>query len=265
MSDRYTLDQIRAFWTEQARQHQQSPDASWSDRSVLELEIDELLRHITDGQRVLDIGCANGFSTLRLASQRRVAIHGVDYIPEMIDQARARLAAEREVIVGAVTFDVGDITALTLPPATFDAVVVIRVLINLSTWENQRRGLGEALRMVKPGGMLLLSEATLQGWSRLNAFRHEWGLPPIPMPAFNQYLDQDQVIDTASASADLVSVVHFASTYYVATRVLKPLLIEALGRPIDVADPRMEWNRWSASLPAAGDYGVQRLFIFRKR
>ena len=154
---------------------------------------------------------------------------------------------------------------MTLPSGSFDLVVVVRVLSNLSTWENQRRRLDEALRMLRPGGTFLVSEATLQGWKRLNAFRREWGLPDIAMPAFNQYLDQDQVIAAASASADLVSVVDFASTYYVATRVLKPLLIEALGRPIDVADPGMEWNRWFASLPPAGDYGVQRLFIFRKR
>ena len=26
----------------------------------------------------------------------------------------------------------------------------------------------------------------------------------------------------------------------------------------------MEWNRWFAQLPAAGDYGTQKLMIFRK-
>jgi hypothetical protein len=26
----------------------------------------------------------------------------------------------------------------------------------------------------------------------------------------------------------------------------------------------MEWNRWFAQLPAWGDYGTQKLFVFRK-
>ena len=26
-----------------------------------------------------------------------------------------------------------------------------------------------------------------------------------------------------------------------------------------------EWNRWFAQIPAAGDYGTQKLFVFRKR
>lgn len=85
------------------------------------------------------------------------------------------------------------------------------------------------------------------------------------MPAFNLYLDQDQVIDAAREFAELVEVSHFASTYYVGTRVIKPLLSEALGARVNVADPLAEWNRWCAQLPAFGDYGVQRLFVFRKR
>jgi undecaprenyl-phosphate 4-deoxy-4-formamido-L-arabinose transferase len=264
-TSRYSIEEIRRFWGEQAVTHRQSPDASWSDRMAIELEIQQLLEHIQDGDRVLDIGCANGYSTLRLASRRAIEILGLDYIPEMVEQARARLEAERHSLTGRVVFDVGDITALDRPAGAFDKVIVIRVLISLRTWDNQVKGLTEALRMLKPGGTLLLSEATRQGWERLNGFRREWGLPDIPMPSFNEYLDLDRVIEAARPHADLVDVVHFASTYYVMTRVLKPLLIEALGRPIDVADPGMEWNRFAAQLPPGGDYGVQQLMIFRKR
>ena len=264
MSRRYSLEEIRSFWDKQALKYQQAPEASWSDRMVIDLEIQELLKHIEDDDRVLDIGCANGYSTLQLASRRRVELLGLDYIPEMVQQARARLEAEQQALAGRVTFQVGDITALNQPSGTFDKVVVIRVLINLGTWDHQVKGLTEALRMLKHGGTLLLSEATMQGWQRLNDFRREWGLADIPMPPFNLYLDQDRVIEAAAPYADLVDVVHFASSYYVGTRVIKPLLIQALGRAIDVADPGMEWNRWCAQLPPCGDYGVQRLFIFRK-
>jgi hypothetical protein len=62
-----------------------------------------------------------------------------------------------------------------------------------------------------------------------------------------------------------MDIVNFASTYYVGTRVLKPLLNQALGSVVDVANPNMEWNRWFSQLPASGDYGTQKLFVFRKR
>ena len=114
-------------------------------------------------------------------------------------------------------------------------------------------------------GLLLLSEATVQGWRRLNAFRNEWGMPDIPMPAFNNYLDQDLVVEETASVLELVSLVNFASSYYVGTRVLKPLLIQALGAQIAAADPNLHWNRWFSSLPAAGDFGTQKLFVLRKR
>ncbi len=159
----------------------------------------------------------------------------------------------------------GDITSLDLPAESFDRVICIRVLINLRDLDRQQLGLRECSRVLKPGGMLLLSEATLQGWSHLNQFRREWNLPEILMPSFNEYLDEQKVSEAAGSEMELQELVNFSSTYYVATRVLKPLLIQALGANIDAADPNMEWNRFFAQLPAWGDYGTQKLFVFKKR
>lgn len=267
MSERVGLEAIKAFWLQQSRRHKLSPDASWSDRMVIEMEIREILNRLEDGERVLDVGCANGYSTVQIAAQKRVAIRALDYVPEMIEQARLRLAdpALQQRLVGTVDFDVGDITALREPPGAYDKVVVIRVVINLGHWSNQLEALRGCARVLRPGGLLLLSEATLQGWRRMNQFRSEWGLPEIPMPPFNQYLDQDQVIAAVGPELELVELVNFSSTYFVGTRVIKPLLAKALGGGVDVADPGMEWNRWFAQLPAWGDYGTQKLFVFRKR
>jgi ubiquinone/menaquinone biosynthesis C-methylase UbiE len=265
LSEQYTIEQIRNFWKRQAIEHGQSPSASWSDQSVIEMEVSEILTRLEDGDRVLDIGCANGFSTVQFAAQKHIEILGQDYIPEMIEQAKKRLAGLAGRLAGRVAFDVGNITALDHAPESFDKVVVIRVVINLGEWPNQLRGLMECARVLKPGGLLLLSEATVQGWKQLNAFRNEWGLGDLPMPPFNNYLDQSRVIEETSSMMELVSLVNFASSYYVGTRVLKPLLSQALGNQVAVADPNMHWNRWFSSLPPAGDYGTQKLFVFRKR
>lgn len=264
MSERFTLDMIRKYWTEQAVQHGQSHAASWSDQMVIEMEIREILQRLHSGDTVLDIGCANGYSTIRFAAEKDLLIRGLDFIPEMIDQARQRLSQVPSNVLERITFDVGDITDLQEPSRRYDKVVVVRVIINLGHWERQLRGLQECVRVLKPGGLLLLSEATLQGWNRLNQFRVEWGLTEIPMPPFNQYVDEAQVISAVAPQMELVEISNFASTYYVGTRLLKPLLIKATGADVDVADPNSEWNRWCASLPAWGNYGTQKLFVFRK-
>jgi SAM-dependent methyltransferase len=183
----------------------------------------------------------------------------------MIAEARRRLQNFPGRLAGRVEFSEGDVTALVEPPGTYDKVVSVRVIINLGSWDRQRAALLECVRVLKPGGLLLLSEATLQGWRRLNEFRREWHLADIPIPPFNQYLDENLVMDALSDELELVELVNFASTYYVGTRVLKPLMSQAAGGNIDVADPGMEWNRWFSELPAWGDYGTQKLFVLRKR
>jgi ubiquinone/menaquinone biosynthesis C-methylase UbiE len=256
--------QIYDFWSRQAAEHQQSPAASWSDFRVIEMEIEEISKRLIDGDRVLDVGCANGFSSVQFAVRREIKLRGLDYIPTMIDEARKRAKQSGLTLRGSVEFDVGDITQLAEENSSYDKVVVIRVLINLGNWERQRQGLQECVRVLRSGGMLLLSEATLQGWERLNRLRAEWGLPDIPIPPFNEYLDQEKVVAELSSRMRLVEISNFASTYYVGTRVLKPLLRQATNAPVAVADPGSEWNRWFATLPAAGDYGTQKLFVFEK-
>jgi ubiquinone/menaquinone biosynthesis C-methylase UbiE len=265
MSEKLTLQQIRDFWARQVAEHGHSPSVSWSDHWAIEMEIRELLRHLNHGDDVLDVGCGNGYSTVQLASQKPIKIRGLDYLPEMIDQARTRAKSLPLSMPGNVDFNVGSIMAIPEPSGVYDKVVVVRVVINLGEWRNQLTALHECARVLKPGGVLLLSEATIQGWSKLNDLRREWDLPDIPVPSFNTYLDEEKVIDFMAAELELVELVNFASTYFVGTRLLKPLLVRALGGQMDPANPNTEWNRWFSTLPACGDYGTQKLFVFRKR
>ena len=264
MQAKYTMDQIREYWTEQAIEHGDSSSASWSDRRAIDLEIREIINYIDDGDTVIDIGCANGYSTIQYACQKRIKISGIDLIPEMIEIAKLRKKQFTEKILDKAEFNIGDILSLNADSGQYDKVIVTRVIINLNNWENQKKALRNCMELVKTGGLLLMSEATIQGWQNLNKFRVEWGLKKIEMPTFNFYLDEDKVIETVSPTLDFIELKNFSSTYYVGTRVIKPLLNAALGNKIDEAAPDMEWNRWFSQLPAWGDYGTQKLFVFKK-
>jgi ubiquinone/menaquinone biosynthesis C-methylase UbiE len=265
VGEKLTPDEIRKYWIEHAETHGASPAASWSDVCAINLEIREIVKWLEDGDRVLDVGCGNGYSSAQFAASLRIRLRGVDYVPAMVQQARARAAELAGRLAGSLEFVVGDVLELDESPDAYDKVITTRVVINLGDWDRQRAALLGCARVLRPGGLLLLSEATLQGWQNLNAFRAEWGLQPIPMPPFNTYLDEPRVLEALAPAMTLVEQVSLSSTYFVGTRILKPLLIQALGLDIDVADPNMHWNQWWASLPARGDYGTQKLFVFRKR
>jgi ubiquinone/menaquinone biosynthesis C-methylase UbiE len=262
---KFNEDEIRQYWRNQAINFGDDHRASWTDVHAINLEIAAISERLCDGMRVIDIGCANGFSTFNYAQRFRIDIKGVDYIPEMIAAAKDRLATQPAPPMGAVTFATGDIMALDEPDEYYDAAIVTRVIINIDQREKQKASIREAARIVKAGGILLVSEATREGLQRLNSFRSEWGLQPVPEPPFNNYVDEELARNAAPDLLVLEEISNFASTYFVGTRVLKPLLAEAVGNRVDPARAEMEWNRFFSLLPAAGDYGTQKLFVFRRK
>lgn len=261
----FDITDIKKHWEENIFRHGASPDSSWGDSHAIELEIRTLSKYLKDGETVLDAGCNNGFSTLRYAQEKSVRIFGIDYVEQMIEVARERLKKVSLSLSGTATFELGDITSLSKPENSFDKVIATRTIINLGEWEKQKKGLAECSRVLKTNGHLLLSEATRQGWERLNRFRNNWSLPEIPMPSFNNYLDEAKLLGEMPCTMELIESRDFSSTYYLGTRVIKPLFIKALGMNADAANAQMEWNRWFSKLPSWGGYGVQKLFVFRKR
>ncbi|RJP85529.1 MAG: class I SAM-dependent methyltransferase [Desulfobacteraceae bacterium] len=262
--NKLNLNEIKSYWFSQAISHKTSQNASWSDLAVIDMEIEQIDKWIVEGDMVLDIGCANGYSTISYGNRKKINILGLDYIPEMIEYAKINLN-EMNSGPSKISFDVGDILNLNDFINHFDKIISTRVLINLRSWNNQKTALQSCANALKTKGLLLLSEATIQGWNNLNCFRKEWGLSIIPEPPFNTYLDERKVIDFLADEMEFLGLNNFSSTYYLGTRVLKPLLIKILGCDIDVGNPDMHWNKWFSQLPAWGDYGTQKLFVFQKK
>ena len=102
------------------------------------------------GARVLDAGCGPGVHT------RRVALAGyrvcaIDVSQTMLKEARRRIAAAG--LESAVEFRQEDLTALTLPDASFQYVFSWGVIIHIHDVE---KALDELVRIVAPGGKLAL-------------------------------------------------------------------------------------------------------------
>lgn len=111
---------------------------------------------LRSGSTVLDVACGNGNASLA-AARRFCSVTGIDYVPALLERAKARAEAERLDI----TFSEADAERLPFADASFDYV--------LSTYgvmfaPDQAQAARELVRVCKPGGRIAFANWTPEGF-----------------------------------------------------------------------------------------------------
>jgi ubiquinone/menaquinone biosynthesis C-methylase UbiE len=146
---------------------------------------------------VLDVGCGSGWWLAELAGDGRVSasLHGLDLLDRRVQAARERLGQRAHIASG-------DARGLPYDDASFDVVSLFTVLSSLAGPAEVKRVLGQAARVVRPGGVLLVWE------------------PRVPNP-LNRH--------TRLVSQALIRSELGAASYQVRTTTVVPALARRLG------------------------------------
>jgi ubiquinone/menaquinone biosynthesis C-methylase UbiE len=101
---------------------------------------------------IADVGGAAGAYAFWLAALG-YTVHLIDPVALHIEQATRRSATGREAALASMR--VGDARALDVAPASVDAVLLLGPLYHLTDRADRVSALGEARRIVRPGGVLI--------------------------------------------------------------------------------------------------------------
>ncbi|RNI20653.1 class I SAM-dependent methyltransferase [Flexivirga caeni] len=119
--------------------------------------------HLTGGEQVLDLGCGRGAVLLAAAGRLTTGhAHGLDLWRSQDQSGNSpdvtRANAVALGVADRVDLDTGDMTQLPYPDGTFDVVVSSLAIHNIRDVEGRFRVLDEALRVLRPGGRLVVAD-----------------------------------------------------------------------------------------------------------
>ena len=132
------------------------------------------------GARVLDIACGTGNVTIPLA-RRGARVTGLDMMPHLLEEARARAAREGLPI----RFDEGFAETLPYPDGSFDVLVS---MFGIMFSPLPATVVSEMARVLRPGGRLALANWTASGFGgKMSAVVGRY-LPPLPQGTISPFL-----------------------------------------------------------------------------
>jgi demethylmenaquinone methyltransferase/2-methoxy-6-polyprenyl-1,4-benzoquinol methylase len=124
-------------------------DKGWRKKTV------ELLKPFRGG-RYLDIGTGTGDLVFEIVDQSaNVVVDGIDPAEQMLEIAKDK--AEKRKLGDSISFLMADALDLPMESNTYDGIVSGFCFRNI---ERRQKALEEMLRVLKPGGVLVILEAT---------------------------------------------------------------------------------------------------------
>lgn len=250
------VEQKRDFWNDRAK----LGDISGSNDFMLKkVESDFILRHLPRGGRVLDIGCGNGDTLIRACHELNLSEGmGLDFSPEMIALSKQNAKKFEKKL----SFAQADLRDLPKNIGQFDAVYTQRSLINLNSVEEQKASFESIMSLVKPGGIFVMVECTIDGQNRTNAQRKLLGLEKMEIPWHNLFFWIGEVESWQTPEYKIEHFDHISSTYHFLSRVVYAALADASGEELKYDS---EINKLSLRLPPnIGDFGPVKGWVWRK-
>jgi len=146
---------------------------------LLSLDIDKTwrkraLKHI-EGERVLDLACGTGDFSIEIARHTGAQVCGIDLSEGMLAVMREKVAELG--LTDRITVQKGNAETIAFPDCTFDRVTIG---FGIRNFEHREVALKEILRVLKPGGKLVILELSVPSGTILRGLYKLYFLHILP-------------------------------------------------------------------------------------
>lgn len=168
------------FWNRRPSEVTDPAKVNIDDTVQRDYELQFIKQHLSPSMKLLEVGCGNGYVTSQLRDHVAF-VDAFDYAENMVESARERYGETNN------RFFNDSILEPQRTEGPYDAVLCVRVLINLRNLEEQAVAARNFARLVKPGGRLILLEGFMDGFDEINGLRQAIGLPRAEPAKINFY------------------------------------------------------------------------------
>lgn len=140
-----------------------------------------IARRLVKGKLVLDIASGEGYGSALLAAQAK-SVTGVDISRDAVDHARSRYAS-----LSNLRFLVGDCADIPMKAASVDVVVSFETIEH---HERHEEMLAEIKRVLRPGGLLVMSSPDRYNYSVATGYNNEYHVKELYRHEFEALLSR---------------------------------------------------------------------------
>lgn len=234
--------------------------AGTNDFMLTEIEQKFIVETVPYFSKVLDIGCGNALSLIRLAEGKNCTGVGIDFSEGMVNKS-SQFVKERGLTEKIKIYQ-NSVPPIPIEYGNFDVVISNRSLINLTSVDEQRKAVQGVEKILQPGGMYLMIECSNDGAELTNSMRKTLGLGSIEPPWHNLFFNNADVEGWQSENFKIEKLLHISSTYHFLSRVVYAKYAELKNEQL-IYDSLI--NKISLELPQQiGEFGPVKAWIWRK-
>jgi ubiquinone/menaquinone biosynthesis C-methylase UbiE len=213
---------IIEYYNDRVSKYGCSGKSTLLDDNMRVLEIETVVSWLDPSDRVLEVCCGNGVSTVEFTKYCE-SIVGIDLSEKMIETAR-QLLNSRKSLPRNISFEIGNILDIPqkYPVGRFNTVISVRGLINLPSWELQQKAILNIHNVLPTGGKCIFIEGSKNGLQSINEFREKFSLTPLKEPWYDNNFETSRLLEFVKKYFDIRASRNL-DVYFLISRIFYPL------------------------------------------